>query len=576
MLRRLLSLAALIVAGFVGAGVVVGVRLRTVSASLGDQQQVGLPFYRRASLASSEADRVEKGVASAFLARTATEQEEAEQASLAALDDFRNSVAALNDPEFRPLHPRLVANSDDDGTTRVVGDVLEGLGSRIGDFSSLTTNVLGQARQIGSASTRLASGREELSRVYRKHQTNLFAADAKAAGLISRGVLTVMHSTSVRDLNFVGRTRFQEGAEALAKSSAAGVAPALDELRKAFEPVLADSMAAGASRADHVQFVKHASAMRSEVDRLREFSDADFSGSQAISIEMLRLALRDSLWMSVAVALVGVGVAYLFGRRITRTLKEVVERIHRGADGLGYTADRIRQGSEDTAEGTGKQAASLEETGATVTELAAQLRQNAEATRKAEHLTSETRSAATAGAGELKELAVALDEIRSSGNEVAKIIRTIDEIAFQTNILALNAAVEAARAGEAGLGFAVVAEEVRNLAQRSAAAARETSRSIAGSLERGDRGQAIGKQVRSRIDLILTRIAEVDDVVRSISAASQQQSAGLATIDSAVNRIQGVTATNAAHAKDAADVAVQLSSETESLRRSTVELSRWV
>jgi methyl-accepting chemotaxis protein len=576
MLRRLLFLAVLIVAGFVVAGVVVGVRLRTVSASLGDQQQVGLPFYRRASLASAEADRVEKGVSSAFLARTVTEQEEAEQSSLAALDDFRNSVAALNDPEFRPLHPRHVATSEDDGTTRLVGEVLEGLASRIAEFSSLTTNVLGQARQIGSATARLAVGREELSRVFRKHQTNLFATDAKAGGLVARGVLTVMHSTSVRDLNFVGRARFHEGADALAKSGAPGVAPALEELRKAFEPVLADAMAAGASRADHVQFVKHASAMRAEVDRLREFSDADFSGSQAISIEMLRLALRDSLWMSVAVAFVGIGIAYLFGRRITRTLKEVVERIHRGADGLGDTANRIRQGSEETAEGTGKQAASVEETGATLTELAAQLRQNAEATRKAEHLTSETRSAATSGAGELKELAAALDEIRSSGHEVAKIIRTIDEIAFQTNILALNAAVEAARAGEAGLGFAVVAEEVRNLAQRSAAAARETSRSIAGSLERGDRGMAIGNQVRSRLDLILSRIAEVDDVVRGIASASQQQSAGLATIDSAVNRIQGVTATNAANAKDAADVAGQLSTETESLRRSTIELSRLV
>jgi methyl-accepting chemotaxis protein len=576
MLRRLLLLAFLIVAGFVVAGVWVGFRLSTVSASLRDQQQVGLPFYRRASLASAEADRVEKGVASVFLMRTVTEQEESEQAALSALAELRSSILALNDAEFRPLHPRHLAASEDDGTSRLVGDVLVGLASRLAEFSALTTNVIGQARQIGSATVRLATGREELSRVFRKHQTNLFAVDARAAGLLSRGVFTVMHSTSVRDLNFVGRARFHEGFDALAKSTAPSVAPALEELRKAFEPVLADAMAAGASRSDHVQFVKHASAMRADVDRLREFSDADFSGSQAISIEMLRLALRDSLWMSVAVAFVGVGIAYLFGRRITRTLKEVVERIHRGADGLGDTADRIRQGSADTAEGTGKQAASVEETGATLTELAAQLRVNAEATRKAEQLTTETRSAATSGAGELKELAVALEEIRSSGQEVAKIIRTIDEIAFQTNILALNAAVEAARAGEAGLGFAVVAEEVRNLAQRSAAAARETSRSIAGSLERGDRGMAIGKQVRSRLDLILNRIAEVDDVVRSIAAASQEQSAGLATIDSAVNRIQGVTATNAANAKDAADVAGQLSAETESLRRSTIELSRLV
>ena len=576
MLRRLLVLAVLIVAGFVLAGVVVGLRLRTVASSLSAQQQVGLPFYRRASAASAEADQVEKAVASAFLAKSRTEFEEAEQEGFTALGDLRLSMAALADAEFASLRSRVVPSSEEDGSTRLLGEQVDTLVVAVGEFAVLTTNVLQQAREIQSATLRLIPSREDLSKVYRKHSPALSAADPKAAALLARGVLTVLHSASVRDLNFVGRARFKEGADLLAKSAVAGIPEAVAEVRKAFDPVLEDALAAGASRADQAHFQKRATEIRREVDHLREFSDSDFSGSQAISIELFRLALRDSLWMSVAVAVLGVLVAYLFGRRITRTLKEVVERIHRGADGLGETADRIRQGSENTAEGTGQQAASVEETGATLTELAAQLRVNAESTRKAEHLTTETRTAATAGAGELKELAAALAEIRTSGQEVAKIIRTIDEIAFQTNILALNAAVEAARAGEAGLGFAVVAEEVRNLAQRSAAAARETSRSIASSLDRGEKGQAIGDQVRVRLELILSKISEVDDVVRSISAASQQQSAGLATIDSAMSRIQSVTADNASHAKDAADVAGQLAGETESLRLSTVELSRLV
>jgi len=576
MLRRLLVLAGLIVAGFVLAGVVVGFRLRSVSTSLSEQQRVGLPFYRRASAVAADVDLVEKAVASAFLSRTKIDYDDAEQAARRALGALRLSVEGLGDAEFVPLKARVIATGEEGGETSQLGAELELLVQKAAQFSEVTTNVLRLAGDIQEASTRLATGREELSKIYRKHSPVLATADPKASALLARGVLTVLHSASIRDLNFVGRARFAEGAGVFAGSREAAVTNALAEVSQAFETALREALGAGASRADYELFKKHSVEVRTHVDRLRDFSDNDFSGSQAVSIEMLRLALRDSLWMSMAVALVAIGVAFLVGRRITRTLKAFVERIHRGADGLGETATRIRLGSEHTAEGTSSQAASIEETGATLTELAAQLRQNAQATQKAERLTTEARSAATSGAGELRELASALEAIRSSGQEVAKIIRTIDEIAFQTNILALNAAVEAARAGEAGLGFAVVAEEVRNLAQRSAAAARETSLSIAGSLERGERGTAIGNQVRSRLELILTKVTEVDDVVRSISAASQQQSAGLATIDSAVNRIQSVTSDNAAQAKEAADVAVQLSAETDSLRRSTVELSRLV
>jgi len=576
MLRRLLLLVGLIIAGFVVAGAVVGLRLGSVSRSLSAQQQVGLPFYRTASAAAAEVDDVEKAVAAAFLARTTTDLDAAEKAALAALAAFERSINGLSDPEFSELRPRVLDAGEDGGGAVLLGAGLEALAANSREFAAVTTNVLHLASGIQAAASRLAADREELSKVYRKHSQALSVADPKASATLARGVLTVLHSSSIRDLNFVGRARFGEGADILASSSDPGVTNAVAEVRKVFDSALSEALAAGASRADYDLFRKHSGTIRTRVDRLREFSDSDFSGSQAISIELLRLTLRDSLWISVTVAIVGVFVAFLVGRRITRTLKAFVERIHRGADGLGATAMKIRLGSEHTAEGTSSQAASIEETGATLTELAAQLRQNAEATQKAERLTTETRSAATSGAGELRELASALEAIRASGNEVSKIIRTIDEIAFQTNILALNAAVEAARAGSAGLGFAVVAEEVRNLAQRSAAAARETSASIAGSLERGERGIVIGNQVRSRLELILAKVTEVDDVVRSISAASQQQSAGLETIDSAVNRIQSVTADNASQAKDAADVAVQLSAETDSLRQSTVELSRLV
>jgi methyl-accepting chemotaxis protein len=576
MFRRILSLVALLVAGFAIVGAVVAFRIRPVSRVLHQQETLGMPFYQTAVAIKNGGDEVEKAVSAAFLSRTQASFEEAETNALRALTAFRQAVASLQGPAFAPWHSRVAVAIGDTNPPRTLGEEIVALNTAADEFVGVTTNVLDLARGIQQAGTDLAIARENLSRIYRRHSSLLARVDEKAAATLSRGVLTVLYSASVSDLNFVGRTRFKEGAEALEASADEKVRAAVAETRKAFDDTLGNAIAAAASRADLDLFARRAVEISARVDSLRHFARDEFASTQSESVTGLFHALRDSLVLSVAVVLIGAGAAVFLARRITRTLRGFAVRIRSGADTLGETTRIIREGSERTADGTGKQAASVEETGATLAELTAQLRANADATRRAESLTAETRSAANAGVEELRQLDAALKGIQTSGNAVAKIIKTIDEIAFQTNILALNAAVEAARAGEAGLGFAVVADEVRNLSQRCASAARETTRSISESLARGDQGAVIGEHVRARLDLIATKIAEVDEVVRNISVATGQQSEGLSMIDASVSRIQTVTLGNAAQAKEAADVAERLGGEAEALRAATNELTALV
>ena len=159
-----------------------------------------------------------------------------------------------------------------------------------------------------------------------------------------------------------------------------------------------------------------------------------------------------------------------------------------------------------------------------------------------------------------------MDAIKEASNNIAKIIKSIDEIAFQTNILALNAAVEAARAGEAGMGFAVVADEVRNLAQRSAQAARETAAKIEDSITKSDRGVQISLQVTRSFEEIMETVRKVDDLVANIASASKEQSDGIGQVSTAITEVDKVTQSNAANAEESAAAALELNAQGDALK----------
>jgi methyl-accepting chemotaxis protein len=199
-------------------------------------------------------------------------------------------------------------------------------------------------------------------------------------------------------------------------------------------------------------------------------------------------------------------------------------------------------------------------------------KRNAESANKVKSLGSQARQAGDAAMGEMQSMNVAMNAIKSSSDDIAKIIKTIDEIAFQTNILALNAAVEAARAGEAGAGFAVVADEVRNLAQRCAQAAKETATKIEDSVQKSTNGVQISAKVAKSLEEIVSKARQVDELAGEVATASAEQSQGIEQVNTAVSQMDKVTQSNAANAEESASAAEELNAQAENLKEAVNEL----
>jgi len=286
--------------------------------------------------------------------------------------------------------------------------------------------------------------------------------------------------------------------------------------------------------------------------------------------------LRTTLVLSatiVGLALFAVALVQWLSFRISRnlgrisvTLSSVAEDMHGKARGFTSTSTQL-------ADGASQQAASIEETSASLEEITSMTKRNAEAAGNAKLIAGETRAAVDNGAAGMQRMTSAMDGIKTSSAEIAKIIKTIDEIAFQTNILALNAAVEAARAGEAGAGFAVVAEEVRALAQRSATAARETAAKIEVALVKSNEGATTSVEVAGMLGQIVEQVRKMDSLVAEIATASGEQSQGLEQITKAMSEMDKVTQSNAATAEESASVAHELSTQSTHLGEAVHELN---
>jgi len=263
-------------------------------------------------------------------------------------------------------------------------------------------------------------------------------------------------------------------------------------------------------------------------------------------------------------------------RSIAKSVRAVISDLKISADELTSASGQVSRSSQTLAAGSSEQAASLEETSASLEEISSMTKRNAESAGQAKELANQTRRAAEDGAGKMAEMTTAMDAIKSSGASIAKIVKTIDEIAFQTNILALNAAVEAARAGEAGAGFAVVAEEVRNLAQRSAVAAKETAEKIEDSVSRSEHGVQISSKVAQGFGEIVAKARKVDELVAEIATASQEQNQGLSQVTIAVAQMDKVTQSNAASAEETAAASEELSAQAQVMHTSVISLQRVV
>jgi len=249
-----------------------------------------------------------------------------------------------------------------------------------------------------------------------------------------------------------------------------------------------------------------------------------------------------------------------------QNLDDGLSQVAIGAEQVASASDQISSGSQSLAQGASEQASSLQEVASSLQELSSIAQQNAANVREARALTDGTRASAVRGVESMRRLSEAVGKIKASADETAKIVKTIDEIAFQTNLLALNAAVEAARAGDAGKGFAVVAEEVRNLAIRSAEAAKNTANLIEGSIKNAETGVGINQEVIGNLEEISGQVNKVTEVMGEIAAASDQQTQGIKQINVAVDQMNEVTQQVAANSEESASAAEELSSQAEEMK----------
>ena len=320
-------------------------------------------------------------------------------------------------------------------------------------------------------------------------------------------------------------------------------------------------------------------AMRAAIDALQ--GEIKFNTDLAYSVgnETLVLVTRTILLLVAGVAasiLLGIAIAWVIVSGTSEILRRVAKSLADTANEVSTAAGQVASASQGLANGASEQAASLEETSASLEEISSMTRRNAENAANAQDISAATTDATQAGSRQMGEMVDAMSSIKSSSDNVSKIIKTIDEIAFQTNILALNAAVEAARAGEAGAGFAVVADEVRALAQRAAQASRETAEKIQESIQHSTHGVAISDKVANDLGMITAKTREVDGLVKEIASASKEQSQGLAQITDAVAQMDKVTQSNAASAEETAAAAEELSAQSRNLLESVSDLNRLV
>jgi len=252
--------------------------------------------------------------------------------------------------------------------------------------------------------------------------------------------------------------------------------------------------------------------------------------------------------------------------RAVENLDNSLDEISTGATQVAAASEQIGSGSQALAQGASEQASSLEEVASSLHEVAGMANSNSSSAREAQTMVKEARDSSSRGVADMDHLSESMERIKSSSDQTAKIVKTIDEIAFQTNLLALNAAVEAARAGEAGKGFAVVAEEVRNLAIRSAEAAKNTAGLIEESVRNAEDGFTRKNAVLARLEEISRKITTVEESMSEVATASEQQSEAIKQVNQAIEQMNQVTQSTAANAEESSSAAQELSSQAQSMQ----------
>jgi methyl-accepting chemotaxis protein len=320
-----------------------------------------------------------------------------------------------------------------------------------------------------------------------------------------------------------------------------------------------------ASRKEKIQV----SAKDAAVEMTKQIENIEADIKQNIKRVVMIIGLSTIIVLALILT-----VSYFFTQRsIASPVRRIIDRLNAGAEQVAAASGQITSSSQSLAEGASQQAASLEESSASLEEMASMTKQNADNAGQADQLMQQAGKVVNQANESMADLTASMEDITRSSVETAKIIKTIDEIAFQTNLLALNAAVEAARAGEAGAGFAVVADEVRNLAMRAAGAAKNTADLLDDTTLKVKTGSDLVSATNNAFAQVTESAAKVAELVAEIAAASGEQARGIEQIGTAVTEMDKVTQQNAANAEESASASEQMHSQAEDIKEMVTELT---
>jgi methyl-accepting chemotaxis protein/methyl-accepting chemotaxis protein-1 (serine sensor receptor) len=335
-----------------------------------------------------------------------------------------------------------------------------------------------------------------------------------------------------------------------------------DSTEQQVEKLVVDGQAATAWDVARQRSTPLLNKLNEGTDRLANMQTRAFADSIKASDDSYKVMLG----LIAAVFLASMIVAFVVRWVVTNiisTLRTATHDLAEGSQQVASASSQVASASQSLSQGATEQAASLEQTSASMEEIASMTRMNAENTQQAAGMMAEAERQVHGAHAALDAMVTSMSAIKESSDKVSKIIKTIDEIAFQTNILALNAAVEAARAGEAGMGFAVVADEVRTLAQRSAQAAKDTAALIEESIVKANDGNQKVVLVTNAIGAITDSAVKAKGLIDEVNVASRQQSQGIEQVSQAIAQMEKVTQSNAASAEESAAVSEELSAQAE-------------
>jgi methyl-accepting chemotaxis protein/methyl-accepting chemotaxis protein-1 (serine sensor receptor) len=406
-------------------------------------------------------------------------------------------------------------------------------------------------------------------------------------GMLTRAYLKDTDGVEQYDRNFHDDTA--KGLKQVKEYQSIATSPAAKEIILAF---INDYAARLQAHEQFLQACRSGDTSAAEVlmkDQLIEFANLDAARSQKMVQTAAQQVADDAAANQSAIATGRwiIGVTFLLSvalccvvifvvRQINQTLSEAVSELSSGAEQISSAASEVSSSSQSLAQGSSEQAASIEESSASAEEINSMARRTTEDAGVMTTVVSTSQHQFVITNQQVDEMVTAMDEINDSSSKISKIIKVIDEIAFQTNILALNAAVEAARAGEAGMGFAVVADEVRNLAQRCAQAAKDTTGLIEDSVTKASGGKTKLSLVAASIKQTAQEFAKVKMLVDQVTHGSDEQSHGIEQIRTALVQMEQVTQSTAASAEQSAAAAEQLNAQSEALKDLVIRLNTMV